>query len=82
MLMFPHTRIAIIFLPFIPMSIGHMFPALLAYDFAGAVLGWQTFNHAAHLAGGLFGIGYAAWGAEYWDRLVRYVGRRRQAPEE
>ncbi|KAJ2244328.1 hypothetical protein GGH97_003231, partial [Coemansia sp. RSA 475] len=39
MMLFPHAQIAIIFLPFIPMSQSHAFPALLAYDFAGAVLG-------------------------------------------
>ncbi|KAJ2656203.1 hypothetical protein IW148_005708 [Coemansia sp. RSA 1199] len=78
MMLFPHAQIAIIFLPFIPMSISHVFPALLAYDFAGAVLGWRTFGHVAHLAGGLYGLAYLEWGTEYWNRLVRFIDRHRR----
>ncbi|KAJ1843079.1 hypothetical protein IWW55_002653 [Coemansia sp. RSA 2706] len=78
MMMFPRAQIALIFLPFIPMTISQAFPALLAYDFVGAVLGWKTFNHIAHLGGGLYGIAYTEWGIEYWNKLVREIRRRRQ----
>ncbi|KAI9506074.1 hypothetical protein BX070DRAFT_182208, partial [Coemansia spiralis] len=66
MLLFPHTKIALIFLPFIPFTLTQAFPVLMAYDFAGAVLGWQTFNHIAHFAGGLYGLAYTQWGLELW----------------
>ncbi|KAJ2612380.1 hypothetical protein H4S08_002730 [Coemansia sp. RSA 1365] len=78
MMMFPHTKIALIFLPFFGFTITQAFPALLAYDFAGAVLGWSSFNHVAHLGGALYGMAYPIWGADLWNRLVHTVRERRQ----
>ncbi|KAJ1883864.1 hypothetical protein LPJ66_010891 [Kickxella alabastrina] len=84
MMMFPHAKIALIFLPFLPFTISQAFPALLAYDLAGAVLGWRSFNHVAHLAGGLYGIAYMEWGAKQWARLTLYIEERRahKAPKD
>ncbi|KAJ1962618.1 hypothetical protein GGI12_002545 [Dipsacomyces acuminosporus] len=77
MSMYPNAKIALIFLPFIPLTISQAFPALMAYDLAGAVMGWQTFNHLAHLGGGLFGIAYAEWGADLWVRLTKAIEAQR-----
>ncbi|KAI8324149.1 rhomboid-domain-containing protein [Martensiomyces pterosporus] len=79
MMMYPNAKIALIFLPFIPVTISQAFPALMAYDLAGAVLGWQSFNHLAHLGGGLFGIAYAEWGMDAWARLTKAIEARRTA---
>ncbi|KAJ2702674.1 hypothetical protein FB645_004209 [Coemansia sp. IMI 203386] len=77
MMLFPHSKIALIFLPFLPMTISQAFPALMAYDLAGAVLGWRSFNHVAHLGGGLFGIAYIEWFTGHWERLVKSTELRR-----
>ncbi|KAJ1998700.1 hypothetical protein GGI04_004889 [Coemansia thaxteri] len=77
MMMAPDSKISLIFLPFVPISISHAFPALLAYDLLGALLGWQRFGHVAHLCGGLFGIAYVEWGARQWTRLVKTAEARR-----
>ncbi|KAJ2732963.1 hypothetical protein IW152_003457, partial [Coemansia sp. BCRC 34962] len=77
MMLNPDSKIALIFLPFVPIAISHAFPALLAYDFLGAVLGWQKFGHVAHLTGGLLGIAYAKWGMDQWAQLVRAIEARR-----
>ncbi|KAJ2084225.1 hypothetical protein H4R24_000167 [Coemansia sp. RSA 988] len=82
MMMFPHTKIAIIFLPFIGFTITQAFPALMAYDLAGAVFGWSSFNHIAHLGGALYGMAYPIWGTDLWNSLVRTVRDRRQRKEE
>ncbi|KAJ1812956.1 hypothetical protein LPJ56_003634 [Coemansia sp. RSA 2599] len=82
MMLFPHSKIALIFLPFLPLTISQAFPALMAYDLAGAVLGWQSFNHIAHLGGGLFGIAYIEWFAGQWQRLVRAAEQRRERERE
>ncbi|KAJ1864816.1 hypothetical protein LPJ73_000184 [Coemansia sp. RSA 2703] len=79
MMMFPQAKIALIFLPFLPFTIAQGFPALMAYDFLGAVLGWRTFNHVAHLGGGLYGIAYMEWCASQWERLVQFAGRLQMA---
>ncbi|KAJ2117039.1 hypothetical protein IW146_001066 [Coemansia sp. RSA 922] len=73
MMLNPDSKIALIFLPFVPISISHAFPALLAYDFLGAILGWQKFGHVAHLTGGLLGIAYVQWGMDQWAQLVRAI---------
>ncbi|KAJ2747670.1 hypothetical protein GGI20_000319 [Coemansia sp. BCRC 34301] len=77
MMLAPDSKIALIFLPFVPISITQAFPALLAYDFIGALLGWQKFGHVAHLAGGLFGIAYVQWGMDQWAQLVRTIEAQR-----
>ncbi|KAJ2443900.1 hypothetical protein GGF42_006482 [Coemansia sp. RSA 2424] len=77
MMLAPDSKIALIFLPFVPISISQAFPALLAYDFLGALLGWRKFGHVAHLAGGLLGIAYVQWGMEQWAHLIRSIEMQR-----
>ncbi|KAJ2883053.1 hypothetical protein IWW38_005591, partial [Coemansia aciculifera] len=77
MMLAPDSQIALIFLPFVPIAISQAFPALLAYDFVGAVLGWTQFGHVAHLTGGLAGIAYVQWGMDKWAWLIRAIEAQR-----
>ncbi|KAK1899486.1 Presenilins-associated rhomboid-like protein mitochondrial [Dissostichus eleginoides] len=48
--------------------------AIVAMDTAGIVLGWQYFDHAAHLGGALFGIWYIMFGHELiWKNREPFV---------
>ncbi|XP_058807531.1 presenilin-associated rhomboid-like protein, mitochondrial [Phymastichus coffea] len=61
---FPETRLSIILLPQITFSAGAAIKSIMAFDAAGCILGWQFFDHAAHLGGVLFGMFWQAWGIE------------------
>ncbi|XP_064455800.1 presenilin-associated rhomboid-like protein, mitochondrial isoform X2 [Ornithodoros turicata] len=65
---YPDAQLAIIFLPFFTFSAGMALKAVLALDTAGVVFGWQLLDHAAHLGGSLFGIGYILYGREMWKK--------------
>ncbi|XP_061152201.1 presenilin-associated rhomboid-like protein A, mitochondrial isoform X1 [Syngnathus typhle] len=58
----PEAKLSIIFLPMVTLTAGTALKAILAVDAAGLLLGWQVFDHAAHLGGALFGIWYGAYG--------------------
>ena len=52
------TLCQILFLPFLgTFSAATALKGLLVVDTAGLVLGWRLFDHAAHLAGLLLGVG-------------------------
>lgn len=38
---------------------------MIALDTAGVVLRWKLFDHAGHLGGTLFGVGYVTYGHQY-----------------
>ncbi|PVG04694.1 hypothetical protein CPB86DRAFT_771357 [Serendipita vermifera] len=63
----PHTTVTLIFLPFIPISIGSAFVGLVAVDVVGLIRGWRFFDHAAHLGGAAFGTAYFYYGPIAWD---------------
>ncbi|TNN31634.1 Presenilins-associated rhomboid-like protein, mitochondrial [Liparis tanakae] len=45
-------------------------------DAAGVVMGWKFFDHAAHLGGALFGIGYILFGQDLiWRNREPFVKR-------
>uniref|UniRef100_A0A8C7V1I0 rhomboid protease n=1 Tax=Oncorhynchus mykiss TaxID=8022 RepID=A0A8C7V1I0_ONCMY len=50
----PEAKLAIIFLPIYAFSAGNALKAIVVMDTAGLVLGWQYFDHVAHLGGALF----------------------------
>ncbi|CDQ62533.1 unnamed protein product [Oncorhynchus mykiss] len=52
----PEAKLAIIFLPIYAFSAGNALKAIVVMDTAGLVLGWQYFDHVAHLGGALFGV--------------------------
>ena len=76
--LFPHQKVSLIFLPFIPVDIQTMLYGVMALDATGVVLGWRLFDHVAHLSGALFGLWYASQGHAYWQHNV-YL--RRDTPK-
>ncbi|XP_022088121.1 presenilins-associated rhomboid-like protein, mitochondrial [Acanthaster planci] len=66
---FPDSRLAIIFLPFFTFSAGAALKFLIGLESAGVLLGWQFFDHAAHLAGLLTGCYYVTLGHKHiWQK--------------
>jgi rhomboid-like protein len=55
-LLFPHSQIQIIFLPFFAFSAATALKGVMVMDFLGMVLRWSFFDHAGHFAGALFGM--------------------------
>lgn len=73
---YPDARLAIVFLPFITFSASTGLVGLLGMETTGVLLGWQFFDHAAHLAGLLFGCYYVKHGHKVlWDERQRYLER-------
>lgn len=72
----PNAQLAIILFPWFTFSAQSALKALLIMDTTGLVLKWHLFDHAAHLGGALFGIGYVLWGHEIlWKKrevIMRY----------
>ncbi|XP_049604230.1 LOW QUALITY PROTEIN: presenilin-associated rhomboid-like protein A, mitochondrial [Syngnathus scovelli] len=67
----PEAKLSIVFLPMLTLTAGTALKAILAVDVAGLLLGWQVFDHAAHLGGALFGIWYGAYGHKLiWGKGV------------
>ncbi|OQR77879.1 presenilins-associated rhomboid protein [Tropilaelaps mercedesae] len=58
----PDARLSIVFLPMLTFTAGNAIKALLVFDAAGIALRWRLFDHAAHIGGLLFGIGFAMGG--------------------
>lgn len=50
-LAYPNAHVALIILPFVPISIGWAALGTAALDVAGLIRGWHFFDHAAHLGG-------------------------------
>ena len=67
-LLFPWTNVGIFLIP-IAMKLGQVFPVMCAVDFAGLLLRWQSFDHAAHLGGAAFGVFYITYGRELYANL-------------
>ncbi|KAF4079451.1 hypothetical protein AMELA_G00178200 [Ameiurus melas] len=60
----PEAKLAIIFFPMYTFPAGNALKAIVALDTAGLIMGWRSFDHAAHLGGTLFGIWYIFYGNE------------------
>lgn len=70
----PEAKLSIIFLPMFTFTAGNALKAIVAMDSAGLILGWQFFDHAAHLGGALFGIWYVTYGHELiWKKREPFV---------
>eukprot|EP01135_Chromosphaera_perkinsii_P003136 Nk52_evm25s236 gene=Nk52_evmTU25s236 len=61
----PDSIMRFIFLPFVTFQAKHLFGCVVAMDVMGLVFRWKLFDHAAHLAGALFGWAFVACGAQY-----------------
>lgn len=62
----PDHQIAIIFLPFIPFSIGYGVTGMIALDTIGVLRGWSTFGHLCHLSGAAIGASAYHHGPYVW----------------
>ncbi|EDW77209.2 uncharacterized protein Dwil_GK22246 [Drosophila willistoni] len=67
---YPDTQLSILFLPTLTFSAGAAIKVIMGIDFAGCVLGWKFFDHAAHLGGAMFGIFWAQYGAQMWAKRI------------
>uniref|UniRef100_UPI00358E16E6 presenilin-associated rhomboid-like protein, mitochondrial isoform X1 n=1 Tax=Myxine glutinosa TaxID=7769 RepID=UPI00358E16E6 len=73
---YPDSRLALIFLPTFSFPASYALAGVMAFDTAGLLLGWRTFDHAAHLGGVLWGIWYANWGYSLiWRNREAFVTR-------
>ncbi|KAL7667993.1 hypothetical protein ACOME3_008714 [Neoechinorhynchus agilis] len=71
---YPDSRMMIIFLPFFSFSADTALKGILIFDTMGLIFGYLRLDHAAHLAGALFGMWYVKYGHQYlWDRRHRII---------
>lgn len=68
---YPEAKLAIIFLPMFSFAAKYALGGIIALDTAGVVLRWKLFDHAGHLGGTLFGVGYVTYGHQYVIRFQK-----------
>eukprot|EP01104_Vermistella_antarctica_P015141 TRINITY_DN4909_c0_g1_i1.p1 TRINITY_DN4909_c0_g1~~TRINITY_DN4909_c0_g1_i1.p1 ORF type:complete len:421 (+),score=37.85 TRINITY_DN4909_c0_g1_i1:198-1460(+) len=73
-LLFPQSRMMIIFLPFFSFSAASGALAVSAVDLVGVVKGWKYLDHAGHLGGAAMGLGAYQYFASKNPRLKRDRG--------
>ncbi|KAI8126908.1 mitochondrial, Presenilins-associated rhomboid-like protein [Lucilia cuprina] len=67
---YPDTQLSILFLPMVTFSAGS---AINLDAFAGCIMGWKFFDHAAHLGGAIFGLFWAFYGMDLWQKRVPFL---------
>lgn len=67
-LLFPWTSVNVFLIP-VALRLGTVFPIMLSVDLVGMLLRWQSFDHAAHLGGALWGLAYMKYGREWYEGL-------------
>ncbi|XP_013105056.1 presenilins-associated rhomboid-like protein, mitochondrial isoform X2 [Stomoxys calcitrans] len=67
---YPDTQLSILFLPMFTFSAGTAIKVIMGIDFAGCIMGWKFFDHAAHLGGAIFGLFWTYYGAELWQKRI------------
>ncbi|KAI8057791.1 hypothetical protein BDF22DRAFT_615967 [Syncephalis plumigaleata] len=71
---YPDAQVHMIFLPMLPIKIGHGLAGLMALDLVGALRGWRVFDHYAHLSGAISGLLYMQYGhTAIWDGIQRQL---------
>jgi len=69
----PHEKLGVIFLPMIQFDAIYALYGIISLDLMGLLFKWQTFDHAAHLGGTLFGMFWYKCVSTYvWDNR-RYI---------
>lgn len=71
----PYLKVGIIFIPGISFTISEFIPILMAFDAAGIILRWRTFDHIAHLAGAGVGLLYINYGKDKMLDFQKYLKR-------
>ncbi|EFP03243.1 CRE-ROM-5 protein [Caenorhabditis remanei] len=70
----PDARLSLIFVPNFDFSAKHAVYGIIAFDLLGLLLRFRLFDHAAHLGGSLFGVGYALFLQEaLWDKYGMWI---------
>lgn len=70
---YPDTQLSILFLPWMTFSAGSAIKVIMGLDLAGIMLGWKVFDHAAHLGGAVFGVFWAYYGHEVWQKRIKFL---------
>ncbi|XP_037951378.1 presenilins-associated rhomboid-like protein, mitochondrial isoform X2 [Teleopsis dalmanni] len=70
---YPDTKLSILFLPTLVFSASSAIKVIMSIDLIGCVMGWKFFDHAAHLGGALFGLFYAYFGHEVWQKRLPFL---------
>lgn len=68
-LAYPEATVSLIFIPFVPISIGLATGGMVALDVVGLLRGWRLFDHSAHLGGAVAGILYYLVGHRWFEHL-------------
>ncbi|CAG8475083.1 6501_t:CDS:2 [Ambispora gerdemannii] len=72
--LYPDASVYVLFFPFFPIKLSYALPMIMGLDLLGILKGWMMFDHYAHLAGAIFGIGYVKYGKEYiWHPIQKYL---------
>ncbi|EDW35017.1 GL20022 [Drosophila persimilis] len=78
---YPDTQLSILFLPALTFSASAGIKVIMGIDFAGCVMGWKFFDHAAHLGGAIFGIFWAYYGTQLWAKRLTLLNYYHQIRE-
>lgn len=70
---YPTTQLSILFLPMMTFSAGSAIKVIMGIDLAGVLLGWKFFDHAAHLGGASFGVFWAYYGHDLWQKRIKFL---------
>lgn len=60
---------------FVPITAGNAIKLVLLFDLVGLIAKWRHLDHAAHLGGTLFGIWYANYGQDLFNRHRGAIAR-------
>jgi rhomboid-like protein len=70
-LLYPDSRIGIIFIPFFSVKAAHALYGLMAVDTVGVLMRWRFLDHAAHLGGALYGMFFYYFGLSIYMQKLR-----------
>ncbi|KAI8898627.1 hypothetical protein BC833DRAFT_614837 [Globomyces pollinis-pini] len=78
----PQSQLGIVFLPGVHFRADEVLPLMMLVDAVGLVMRWQTFDHAAHLAGAIIGLIYVPYGIPFWSQVQTRLFNERRRSEE
>jgi len=70
---FPDAQISIIFLPMFAFAAKYALGGMICMDVAGIVFRWRLIDHAGHLGGTLFGLGFISVGQQYVAKYQKEI---------
>lgn len=70
----PDGRLSLVFIPNFDFSAQNAVYGIIAFDLLGLLLRFRLFDHAAHLGGSLFGVGYALFLQDaLWEKYGEWL---------